>query len=287
MRIRALLGSALAGCSAVAAVVVPACGADERIGGAPSLPVHDAAARDVVVDGAGPLDGGGHDTGAKIRDVFRRNPFGNVEAFDNLLWDGDFEWHSPFAQQYGWAFVGAFLNPVGFDQVKVGAECRSGMKCGYLAQNQRVAAVGVSPTGAMVSASVWGRVPTDLCHDLAVRLFACDYGTDPDVALVPEADAPAADGWCRFSVVTAVRERATCLYVEARFPEGEAVIDDAVVSGVPAGARVVPSPTRPLSAPDRAALAAARASLRRQFAPAIHPPNDAQRALERWARGRR
>ncbi|MBM4359336.1 MAG: hypothetical protein FJ096_14635, partial [Deltaproteobacteria bacterium] len=36
------------------------------------------------------------------RTVTTRNPFGNVAVSDNLLWDGDFEWLSSFADQYAW-----------------------------------------------------------------------------------------------------------------------------------------------------------------------------------------
>ena len=39
---------------------------------------------------------------APRRTVIERSPYGNVKASQNLLWDGDFEWSSPFADQYGW-----------------------------------------------------------------------------------------------------------------------------------------------------------------------------------------
>ena len=62
---------------------------------------------DPIDPGPGGGGGGGSppdppDPPAVKRTVIERNPFGNVEASQNLLWDGDFEWSSPFTDQYGW-----------------------------------------------------------------------------------------------------------------------------------------------------------------------------------------
>ena len=128
------------------------------------------------------------------RTVMQRNPFGNVAATQNLLWDGDFEWSSPFSGQYGWVDA-VYFSPTGnFSQIRVGPMCRSGLKCGYMTQSQRVAAIGVSPSGTKVSASVWVKVPTNDCGDMGVHLFACDFAKDPDLPM-SDPDGPDADGW--------------------------------------------------------------------------------------------
>ena len=267
--------------------VAMACGSDERLdtgsAAAPPGTSQDAGQSDVAPPPP-PPDSGSADSGKPKRAVFSRNPFGNVRAKDNMLWDGDFEWHSPFARQYGWAFVGTFFNQAGFDQVRVGAECKSGMKCGFITQNQRLTAIGVSPTDAMVSASVWVKIPTDLCFDVTVQLFACDYGGDPDVNLVPEQDSPDDNGWCHFTTIADPRQRATCLFLEASFGEGEAIVDDAVVEPVPPGARVVRREAPPVSSAQARVLDEARADLRRYLKPGRPAPNPARRELEAWLR---
>jgi hypothetical protein len=224
---------------------------------------------------------------APKRTVFTRNPFGDVQAKDNLLWDGDFEWFTAFADQYGWVNVGSLLvvSSSAFTNVRVSPDCRSGMKCGYLSQNQRTAAVGVSPGGDQnVSASVWIRVPNgDCAGDMGVTLISCDYSVDPDLDLADADGKPDAKGWCHYEGVSAPRQRATCLYVEARFPDGEALLDDAVVRAAPAGATpsgIVASPA------EHAKLESVRKLLRERLRPRPPGTNKAREAFERRARRR-
>ncbi|MCA9597149.1 MAG: hypothetical protein KC776_27740 [Myxococcales bacterium] len=214
------------------------------------------------------------------RTVMQRNPFGNVAATQNLLWDGDFEWSSPFSGQYGWVDA-VYFSPTGnFSQIRVGPMCRSGLKCGYMTQSQRVAAIGVSPSGTKVSASVWVKVPTNDCGDMGVHLFACDFAKDPDLPM-SDPDGPDADGWCHYQAVGAERTSATCLFLQAHFIEGEAVVDDAVVQAAPADA---PETIAKVAPADARALDEARNGLRKWLSPGAHPPPAARQALDAWMR---
>jgi len=235
---------------------------------------------------AGPVsppkpDAGKEDVSLPVkRRVFSRNPFGNVHAKDNLLWDGDFEWHTQFAQQYGWVNAAQLVTVGALETLKVGPECRSGMKCGLLTQNQRIAGVGISPGDVNVSASVWIRIPTTDCSDMGATLIACDYAEDTDVPLVDVDGKPDAEGWCHYEAVSAPRKRATCLYIDARFAEGEALVDDAVVRAAPGS---TPS-SRVLSASEQRSVDQARKVIRQRLRPAPPERRDAAEALERWAR---
>src|SRR5262245_48727286 len=174
--------------------LIGACGGDEVLRGS-SVPERDAGPDVALTPDAGSADAPPLEV---KRRVFTRNPFGNVGASDNLLWDGDFEWQSAFAQQYGWVDAASLITVSAFGQIRVGPTCKSGMKCGYLTQGQKIAAIGVSPSQGAVSASVWIKPSTTDCSDLAVLLFACDYGDDPDVPLIDADGKPDADGWCEF-----------------------------------------------------------------------------------------
>lgn len=254
-----------------------ACGDDERLGGAAFAPDagSDVSAPDAQPD-APP------DTGPVRRTVIQRNPFGNVGASDNLLWDGDFEWHSAFASQYGWVNAVNVISAGGFSGVVVGPQCRSGMKCGRLTQNQKVAGIGVSPSDQPVRAGIWSKPSTGECLDVRVLLIACDYGDDLDVPVLDADGKPDADGWCEHVLITEERQRASCLLVEAQFQEGEAIIDDAIIQPAPAGMALSPSP--PLSAAARASAEAARAGLREWLKPGRAREPDARRAWERFRR---
>lgn len=255
-----------------------ACGSDEPLLGARSnTPLPDAGAD---LDAASPPDGGQPDSAPPRRQVFSRNPFGNVEHGNNLLWDGDFEWHSAFASQYGWVNTSLILGPSGFDQIKVGTACKSGMKCGYLTTNQNIAAIGVAASGGPVAARVSVKPPSGDCTDVSVQLFACDYGADPDQPLSEPDGAPDADGWCEFEGVFPERTRATCLGVKARFVDGEAIVDAAVVEPAPANARL--SFGRPASAEERSTAEAMRRFLRQWLKPADRPQPQAAAALKRF-----
>jgi hypothetical protein len=260
-----------------------ACGDDELLGSArpdqdagsdaSSLP--DATAPDATADAAEPK-----------RTVFVRNPFGNLSVADNLLWDGDFEWHSAFASQYGWVDAHSVISTGGFSGVRIGSDCKSGMKCGVLTQNQKVAAIGVSPSDQLVRASIWTKPSTGVCLDARVLLIACDYGIDPDTPVMDADGKPDAEGWCEHVVIAEKRERASCLLVEADFVEGEMIIDDAVVQTAPPGSQ--PTMAAFVPTPDIAASAeTARSILREWLKPGRVPEPEARRAWERWRRRRR
>jgi hypothetical protein len=256
----------------VAVVVAAACGSDETlvsplpVGSVPDGSVSDAPTEE--------------DALPAVRSVVQRNPFGNVEAADNLLWDGDFEWHSAFASQYGWAPVSLFT-PIGsFDQVVIGAECRSGMKCGFLTPGQRVAAIGVSPGAGMVSASVWVKSPSGSCADIVAQVIACDYAGDPELPLAAVA-GPDADGWCQLAAVGPERKRPSCLSLVARHATGRAFVDDAVVRAVGEGAMAYASP-RQATREERVWAEQARAVLREWLKPGRVQPPEARRRYQAW-----
>jgi hypothetical protein len=218
------------------------------------------------------------------RTILFKNPFGDVAAKDNLVWDGDFEWFSPFGEQYGWADVSVVVTTGTYSRVRVSTECKSGMKCGSLTQNQRIAAVGVAPAnGQNVSGSVWVRVPNgDCAGDVRTSLISCDFSGDPDVELLDADGKPDGDGWCHYQGVSGARTHATCLYLEAEFVEGEALVDDAVVRAT----SDAPTSSGIMNANLRAHVDQARKVLPHRLQP--QPPNPALReAFLRWAGRRR
>ncbi|MCC6213859.1 MAG: hypothetical protein IT376_03255 [Polyangiaceae bacterium] len=260
------------------------CGTDEPMGARVAVDASGGGAADGAAGRGGAGGDAGVDAAPPKRTMIQRVPFGNVAASDNLLWDGDFEWHTAFAAQYGWANTASLVVQGSFDQVRVGPECRSGMKCGVMTANQRIAAIGVSPSSGPVVASVWVRPPAGArCLDLSTQLFACDYGDDPDVSLADADGAPDASGWCELVAVSPPRARASCLGLEALFAEGEALVDDAVVRAAPAGARPWVAPPRP-GAREVAAVTAHRAALRQLLAPSAPRATPALEALRRWRR---
>lgn len=251
-----------------------ACGSDEDV--APAL-VPKADAAPPPPPPPPPPDGG---KPAQVkRSVSVRNPFGNVQAKDNLLWDGDFEWATPFSQQYGWVNAGQLVTYSAFEQVRPDANCRSGLKCGYLTQNQRVAALGVAPgADKKIDASVWVKVPAS-CGDVSVSLVACEYLDDPDVVLSDADATPDAQGWCRYEAIAAPRKHATCLLIDATFDEGEAWIDDAVMRAAPDSAVVS---ARARSAGESQHIEGARARIREALRPGPRMPSEGRRKFEAW-----
>lgn len=259
----------LLGCALAAA-----CGSDEGF-----TPTAAFTAPDAGASGPKPTPDAPPAAPAPKRTVTTKNPFGNVAAKSNLLWDGDFEWSTMFAQQAGWVNAGTLVTFSAFTQVRPDSACRSGIKCGYLTQSQRIAAIGVSPgKDKKVQASLWVKVPGKQCAEVSAALIACDYQTDPDVPLADEDGLPDASGWCRLAAVSAPRARATCLYVEALFEEGEALIDDAVVEAAPDSA--VPTS----AATERDRYHEARKAIRGRLRPAPREPTAAELAFEAWSR---
>lgn len=279
---RGVLGKIACVALALGLAVSGGCGVDEPVG-ARATPEAGAGSGGGGTSGAsGAAGDSGRDASPPKRSMIQRVPFGNVAAWDNLLWDGDFEWHTAFAAQYGWANTASLVVQGSFDQVRVGSACRSGMKCGVLTTNQRIAAIGVSPSAGPVLASVWVRPPPGArCLDLSTQLFACDYGDDPDVPLADADGEPDETGWCELTAISPARSRAACLGLEARFSEGEALVDDAIVRAAPVEASVRVS-ARAVTERERAAVVAHRAALRQLLKPGAPRATPALEAFRRW-----
>ena len=224
------------------------------------------------------------------RTVIERSPYGNVKASQNLLWDGDFEWSSPFADQYGW--IEPPSNPTVSDVV-VGPACRSGVKCVRLKRNADVVGIGVSSATQGLAAGIWARFRPEEGEELpacaSVDAFVFDAGgltpADPEVALVPKAEQPDAEGWCELTATSPVRANKAYLYVANR-SKVAMLLDDATL--LPAEGPI-PSPSPALSSSPHAAerpasLARARAAIRATRRFGEGPPNPAREALERHKR---
>ncbi|NOT43186.1 MAG: hypothetical protein HOP14_01125, partial [Acidobacteria bacterium] len=168
------------------------------------------------------------------REIFQKNPFGNIAASNNTLWDGDFEWATQFASQYAWVPVTGFgVGLAPFEGIRASASCRSGMKCAFMTQNLSMAGIGVAPGGSKVSASIWAHPPDGVCDAMTIALISCSFGENDDLQMKDADDAPDADGWCHYEAISDVREFATCIYVVADFVDGEAIVDDGVIRAAP------------------------------------------------------
>lgn len=218
------------------------------------------------------------------RTVIQRNPYGDVAAADNMLWDGDFEWQTAFGDEYGWVDASLFTYVGTYPEIKVGAECHSGMKCGYLLAHHKATAIGVAPSGAKVSASAWVKPPSDKCSDVSVQIFSCAAADEPEVKLVDADGKTDKDGWCHFQVIAPGRKSATCMAFEAMFDSGEALIDDAVVQPAPASTQSLMM-AGPPSPHDQATVRQLQKILRDYLKPTTRPPSAALKAYRAW-RGR-
>lgn len=158
------------------------------------------------------------------RTVTTRNPLGNVAVSDNLLWDGDFEWLSSFADQYPWLY-GKSFQFIGYDLPKqvLGAACKSGVKCIELPKGGIAIGSAVASRKSALEASVHVATESD-CSEITVALLGFDTD-DPDVALEPKGRF---EGWCYYQAVVSERESATWLYIE-NGSSSAVRVDDAVV----------------------------------------------------------
>ncbi len=242
------------------------------------------------------------DAGPPKRTVLQRNPFGDVAETDNLLFDGDFEWSSPFSDEYGW-FQGQ--SPTVTDVV-IGPDCRSGIKCARLAAHQSMVGIGVASKGTELEVSVWVHFddPSTPCSSAKVTLidrFAGSGGPltagDPDVHLV--AGDPDQGGWCRLEGVSPPRANRSFLNV-LNTSAGKMLVDDAVLKRLagsspapaPPKSGVAGSPPAPPALPgpidawvptaeESSDLVRVRALLAEWAKPHDGRPNEAQRAFER------
>jgi len=223
------------------------------------------------------------------RTVLERNPFGNVAAAQNLLWDGDFEWFSPFTDQYGW-FELSPVNPT-LSDVVVGPACKSGMKCARLKKNADVIGIAVGSSRHPLLASVWTRFELTAGDEapscslaLAVIIDDGAFGDDDDAALSPEG--PDQAGWCKHAALVPVRAHKPYLYVtnESQLPM---LVDDAVLLADDAAIDPHPALGRPIPEAMRARLERARAAIRATRRSVDGKPNPAREAFERHKRERR
>jgi hypothetical protein len=255
--------------------VAAACGSSDEDTNE-SAPSHDAGA-DATVENDAAIDTSGP---PPKRRIVQKNPFGNVAASDNALWDGDFEWSTQFASQYAWVPVtglGVGLAP--FQGIRASAECKSGMKCAFMTQNLSMAGIGVSPGGKKVAASIWARPPDGVCKNMTIALIGCSFVGDSDLQMTDADDAPDADGWCHYEAVSDVRTQASCIYVVADFVDGEAIVDDAVIRAAPDDA--APTTLTP-EANQRARIEQARRTIREYLKPRPVTPTRAKEELDRW-----
>ena len=269
---------------ALFSLLIAGCGESEHVNAlGVAVPPIDAGVDaeppdDAGVDAAPPPD----DAGAPKRTLSQRNPFGNVAETENLLWDGDFEWTSPFSDQYGWLSG----PPLGFafSGVRIGAECHSGIKCAAVKKKGNLAAIGVALPGTKLEASFWAHVKKGTCDSVKASIIALEQAAEPNAPVTAEATTPGADGWCHYHSVIAARARKPYFLITNASGD-EIIIDDAVLKKAPP-TMTLSVKLLPPTSEDAAAVDQARAELTALRGPHDAPPSEAQRALEAW-RGRK
>ncbi len=262
-----------------------ACGDDEHVaalgsgGAGASVAVAGSTAASTTSSSAS--SGAGGDPGPPIRTILQRNPFGNVAVTRNLLWDGDFEWESAFADQYGW-LQGQTASVTGRH---LGPECRSGIKCGVLGAD--LIGIAVSSADYDLHASVWVRPGDASCDGTVVFLLAEGiYDDAPDEPIPPVASTPDESGWCHFEQTLPQRNDKAYLYLSTTSSE-VSLVDDAVVREATAdeSRRATPLSAWVPTAATFEKLERAHEAIRKVRRPQDGAPNPARDATVRWARG--
>lgn len=268
---------------AAAALLFAGCGDAEQVnpldGGAEPVDAAPPPPDDAGIDAAPPPP---EDAGAPKRTIEQRNPFGDVAETGNLLWDGDFEWTSPFSDQYGW-LAGPPLS-YAFTGVRIGAECHSGIKCAAVKKKGNLAAIGVAVKGSKLDASFWAHVKKGACDGVKATVISLVQGGDPSAPVTAEKPEPGADGWCHYQSVIDARDFKPYFLITNQTGD-EILVDDAVLKKAPPTTALSVKHLPPTSE-DVAAVAQARIELAALRGPHDAPPNDAKRALEAW-RGRK
>ena len=258
------------------AVLASGCDVDETV---TPVPVSTTTATETTTEtttGTGGEGGAGGAPTAPLRTVEQRNPFGNVAATDNLLWDGDFEWSSPFADQYGWYFG----PPYGYDfpAATIGAACRSGVKCVTVPKNKAVIGIGVS-SKLGVAVTAFAKPLEGTCADVDVSLLDL-FSSGQDVPIPPIGMTPDATGWCLYQATAPVYSRKVYLLIDNN-TGADLLVDDAVVRALPPSAPPPPPPPMgPLPAEREERHEEARAAIRDLRGPNNPPPSPAKRAFE-------
>jgi hypothetical protein len=216
------------------------------------------------------------------RTVEQRNPFGNVAETENLLWDGDFEWTSPFSDQYGWLSG----PPLGFafTGVRIGAECHSGIKCAAVKKKGNLAAIGVSVPGSKLEASFWAHLKKGTCDAVKASIIALEAGAEPNAPVTAEPPQAGADGWCHYHAIIDARAHKPYFLITNATGD-EIIVDDAILKKAPP-TMTLSVKLLPPTSEDAAAVAQARVEIAALRGPHDAPPSEAQRALEAW-RGRK
>lgn len=215
---------------------------------------------------------------SSVRTMNYRNPFGNVAASNNLLWDGDFEFWSPFSDQYGW-----LNNPyVSFDFGRIIADerCRSGIKCARITNGSQALGIAVATTNKPLRLSFWANVEMGLCDGVEARVS--DYwGSGAAEGVHAIQNEPDAQGWCRFDEVIAARN-AKAFVVIKNNTGGFINLDDVVLAPEPDPSQLLVGPKPPLPPATLAEDDDIREALKKTRGPHDAPANDAKKALEQW-----
>ncbi len=221
-----------------------------------------------------------------VREVFQRDPFGNVKERENLLWDGDFEWQSAFADQYGWSEGFGFTlgNPV------VGPTCRSGLKCARIPPNRSILGIGMSSAVADLYVSGWVKPDAGDCNTIDFVLLPDGIVNDAFEAPVPPTTVePDGDGWCRYEVVAPQRDAKSFVYIGVPGTGSGAIADDIVLrrASDADGRRVARIGAWVPGAALAARLDAAREGIRRRRGPQEGRPDPLRAEMDRFGRGER
>jgi hypothetical protein len=148
----------------------------------------------ITFDGAAPAPA------APRRTVFHRNPFGDAFQADNLMVDGDFELTGRY-DQAPWYAINA--NQYSQDTLNygTGGQCRSGIRCGALANPDVLLGYMASPLLENMVVRAYAKVSDDVCDE--VKFLTIDVMTGiTDKYVDPVSKTPAADGWCVYESQT-------------------------------------------------------------------------------------
>ncbi|MEZ4443612.1 MAG: hypothetical protein R3B72_31360 [Polyangiaceae bacterium] len=271
MRRGVLLGLLLAACGGEGAILPPA-PRGEGAGGAGG-------------DGLGAGGTGGQPPTGIVREVYQRNPHGHVAVTDNLLFDGDFEWASSFADQYGWYQAeNEMFAGYGGPKTRMGALCRSGIKCAALEGDDVALGLGLAAANDGIAVEVWGRPEGGDCLLLEGFVVEQDAQSTP-IALSVDGEVDA-EGWCHYVATSGQRAGAIYLYLHNTQLGPTVIIDDAVarpLSSVPDQARAQAGIVS--SGPmDPELLARVHRFARETQEPKIPPKGEIERGLERRLR---
>ncbi len=277
---RLALASACAALTAGLAIQAWGCGG-EGVGGGPAP--WDAGVTSTSSSSSSGFGGSGGSAITPKRTVAQRNPFGNVAARNNLLWDGDFEWRSAFADQYGWmTSTGSYIS-YALPALELGWKCRSGLKCARLGSNHRIMGLAVSSIDHDLAVSFWGKPAGGHCSELSAIFFTMS-DSEQSVEVDAEGTEPDGEGWCRYAVQVSERQTAARLYIE-NVGQGPAIVDDAVIEPVDYSTTgLTLKPPRSVTVP-----AWVRRWSKEATRPRVTPPNEAERRFKaglkrRWRR---